>query len=222
VEHTGRESKGHSSRTVHPRWRIPLKLVALVLVAAALVGPVLPGRAADIGAGRRKAEPCAACHGPDGNATLPGTPSLAAQPAWFTHWALIKFRDGRRQDPVMSPLAAPLADADLADLAAYYAAQPARPRAQAVDPARAAEGKPLADAHHCTQCHRPDLSGQDHVPRLAGQDLQYLLKMLRAYRARTAADLDGFMTMAAQPLTDAEIDALAHHIAGLPPPPVRR
>jgi cytochrome c553 len=60
------------------------------------------------------------------------------------------------------------------------------------------------------------------VPRLAGQDLQYLLKMLGAYRARTAADLDGLMTMAVQPLTDAELDALAHHIAGLPPAPVRR
>ena len=52
--------------------------------------------------GRR---PCAACHGPDGNATMPGTPSLAGQPVFFTHWQLIKYRDGRRKDPQMSPLA---------------------------------------------------------------------------------------------------------------------
>ena len=67
-----------------------------------------PAQAADLEAGRRLAEPCARCHGADGNATLPGTPSLAGQPAWFTHWALIKFRDGRRKDPLMSPFAANL------------------------------------------------------------------------------------------------------------------
>ena len=78
--------------------------------------------AADLEAGRRKAEPCAACHGRDGNATVPGTPSLAGQPVYFTHWQLIKYRDGRRKDPVRAPLAATLSDADMADLSAYYAA----------------------------------------------------------------------------------------------------
>ena len=62
-------------------------------------------------------------YGADGEREHPGYAPLAAQPAWFTHWALIKFRDGRRADPVMSPLAANLSDADMADLAAFYAAQ---------------------------------------------------------------------------------------------------
>jgi cytochrome c553 len=55
------------------------------------------------------------------------------------------------------------------------------------------------------------------VPRLVGQDLQYLLRMLRAYRARTAADLEGLMTEAAQPLTEEDIENLAHYLAGLSP-----
>ena len=79
-----------------------------------------PAAAADVEAGRRKAEPCAACHGRDGNATVPGTPSLAGQPVFFTHWQLIKYRDGRRKDPQMSPPAQNLSDEDMADLAAYY------------------------------------------------------------------------------------------------------
>jgi cytochrome c553 len=189
----------------------------VIVVAAVMVTVAAPAQAADLEAGRRKAEPCARCHGADGNATIPGTPSLAGQPAWFTHWALIKFRDGRRKDPLMSPFAANLSDEDMADLAVYYASVPPRPRPQAVDPAKAAAGRRLVASYYCTSCHQPDLSGQAQVPRLVGQDLQYLLRMLRAYRARTAADLEGLMTEAAQPLTEEDIENLAHYLAGLSP-----
>ena len=177
-----------------------------------------PALAADLEAGRRKAEPCAACHGRDGNATVPGTPSLAGQPVYFTHWQLIKYRDGRRKDPVMAPLAATLSDADMADLSAYFAAQRPRRRPSVTDPARVAAGEPLATLHHCTSCHRPGLVGQEQTARLAGQDLEYLLRLLRAFKARTASDLDGTMTVATQPLTDDEIVSLVHFIATLGEP----
>ena len=173
---------------------------------------------ADVEAGRRKAAPCAACHGPDGNASLAGTPSLAGQPAFFTHWQLIKYRDGRRKDPVMAPLAAALGDADMADLAAYYAAQRPRRRPAITDAARVAAGRRLADLHHCTSCHRPGLVGQEQAARLAGQDFDYLLRLLRGFKARTASDLDGTMTVATQPLTDDEIVSLVHFIAALGEP----
>jgi cytochrome c553 len=173
-----------------------------------------PARAADLEAGQRKAVACAACHGADGNATIPGTPSLAGQPNYFTHWQLIKYRDGRRKDPQMSPFAQNLSDADMADLAAYYEAQRPRPRPAATDPAKVAEGGRLAALHHCTSCHRPDLSGQQQVPRLAGQDFDYLLKLLRGFKAKTASDLDGTMTMAAQPLREEDIESLVHFMAG--------
>jgi len=190
-------------------------LAGVSMVIAALVTIVTPARATDLEAGRRKAEPCAACHGADGNATIPGTPSLAGQPVYFTHWQLIKFRDGRRKDPQMSPLAKNLTDTDMADLAAYYAAQRPLPRPATTDPAKVAEGKRLANLHHCSSCHRPDLSGQQQVPRLAGQDYDYLLRLLSGFKAKTASDLDGTMTMAAQPLREEEILALVHYIASL-------
>jgi cytochrome c553 len=115
----------------------------------------------------------------------------------------------------MSPFAANLTDDDMGDLAAFYAAQTPRPRASAVDPAKAAAGRELTVRHHCASCHMPKLQGQKQVARLAGQDLTYLLKLLRGFKAQTASDLDGTMTMAAQPLTAAEIESLAHYIAGL-------
>lgn len=173
--------------------------------------------AADAEAGRRKAEACAACHGPEGHATVPGTPSLAGQPAYFTHWQLIKYRDGRRRDERMSPFAAKLSDEDMGDLAAFYAAQTPKARGSAVDATRVAAGRPLADAYHCSSCHTPKLTGQQQVPLLAGQDLAYLLTLLRGFKARTASDLDGTMTMAAQPLTAEDVENLAHYLASLDP-----
>jgi cytochrome c553 len=181
--------------------------------------PVARAPGADLEAGRQKAEACAACHGPNGNATVPGTPSLAGMPAFYTHWQLIMYRDGRRRDAQMSPLAANLTDGDMADLAAYYATQSPRRRTTAVDAARAEAGRPLAEAHRCTSCHGPDLLGQQAVPRLAGQDFDYLLKRLRGYKAKTTSDLDGMMTMVAQPLSDADIDNLTHFLASLGPRP---
>ena len=174
--------------------------------------------AADLEAGRKKAEPCAACHGPDGNATIPGTPSLAGQPVYFTHWQLIKFRDGRRKDPQMSPFAKNLSDTDMSDLAAYYEAQQPRPRRPAAsDPAKVAAGKQLADLHHCSSCHRPGFTGQQQAARLAGQDSDYLLKLLRGFKAKTASDLDGTMTVAAQPLSDEDIQNLVQFLGSLGP-----
>lgn len=174
-----------------------------------------PATAADLEAGRRKAEPCAACHGRDGNATVAGMPSLAGQPVFFTHWQLIKFRDGRRKDPQMSPVVQNMTDEDMADLAAYYAAQTPRPRRAKTDPLRVAAGKQLADLHHCASCHRPGFTGQQQVPRLAGQDYEYLLRLLRGFKAKTASDLDGTMTMAAQPLQEEDVLNLVHFLASL-------
>jgi cytochrome c553 len=186
------------------------------VVAASLLATTAAG-AADPEAGRRKAEACGACHGPDGNSTIPGTPSLAGQPAYFTHWQLIKYRDGRRRDAQMSPFAEKLTDADMADLAAFYAAQAARRRPAALDPARVAAGRQLAGAHHCTSCHRPALTGQEQAARLGGQDFDYLLRLLRGFKAKTAADLDGTMTVASQALSPEDILDLVHFMASLDP-----
>ena len=176
------------------------------------------GAGSDIEAGRQKAQVCVACHGPAGNSTNPVMPSLAGQPAQFISMALFQFRDGNRKDPQMTPMAANLSNADLNDIAAYFSAQKPEPPAHKTDPANAATAPKLAQQFYCVQCHGPTLLGQQHIPRLAGQQFEYLRTQLRGFKAQTRADLDGNMTSAAQALTDKDIDALVDYIAGLGAP----
>ncbi len=171
--------------------------------------------AADVGAGRAKAEVCVACHGPNGNAVLPGVPSLAAQPAMHTFLQLVQFREKRRRDPQMSPFAEKLTDRDMQDIGAYFAAQKAAPSSFAVDANKAATGRKLLEVHHCGSCHMPDLSGQNQIPRLAGQNVEYLVKQMRGLKDGSRRDIDGTMASAAQALSEQDIDNLAHYLASV-------
>lgn len=78
-------------------------------------------QAADIDAGKVKAAVCAACHGINGMAVNPMWPNLAGQNEIYLLNQIKAFRDGKRQDPSMSPMAAGLSDEDAANLAAYFA-----------------------------------------------------------------------------------------------------
>ncbi len=186
-----------------------------VLVYAAVLAFAGAAAAADREAGGRKAVVCAACHGEAGNSTNPAVPSIAGQPEKFIATALFMFRAGSRQDPQMTPLAKPLSNAEMNDLAAYFAGQkPAPPRHQA-SAENAKAGPELASKFHCTQCHGPRLLGLQQMPRLAGQHYEYLRAQLLAFKAGKRADFDGNMTAAAQALSDKDIEVLADYIAGL-------
>ena len=79
--------------------------------------------AQDAAAGKEKAAVCGACHGVDGNSTIPQNPILAGQTARYLYLQLKDFKEGRRKDPLMSPMAANLSKKDMFDIAAYYSAQ---------------------------------------------------------------------------------------------------
>lgn len=183
---------------------------ALPFLASSRVAP-----AADAEAGRQKSQTCVACHGPGGNSVNPAMPSLAAQPEQFIVTQLFMFREGNRKDPQMSPLAKNFTNADLNDIAAYFSAQPLAPPARVTAPDQAAAGRRLAEQHHCVACHGPALVGLQHIPRLAGQQFEYLRAQLRGFKASTRFDTDGQMSSAAQPLSDADIEILADYLSGL-------
>jgi cytochrome c553 len=195
-----------------------VRQAAAVLIAALPFFIVNGARAADAAAAKQKAVPCAACHGPEGNSTNPAIPSLAAQPKQFIVTQLFMFREGNRKDPQMSPIAAPLSNADMNELAAYFSAQKHAPPAKPLAADKAAAGRAVTEKYNCTQCHGPQLLGQQHIPRLAGQQAQYLKTQLRGFKASTRFDMDGQMTSAAQPLTAQDIELLGDYLSGLDVP----
>jgi len=93
---------------------------------------------------------------------------------------------------------------------------PPPPPDQPADAARFARGQALAHRHHCVVCHRPDLSGQNQVPRLANQREDYLLKTMREFKHATRIGYGGAMTQELVPLTDADLVDLAHYLAHVP------
>jgi len=93
----------------------------ILAVATATVMMASPVFAGDAAAGKTKAAMCAACHGAAGISAIPMYPNLAGQKEAYLAKQLKDFKAGTRKDPVMSAMAAGLSDADVADLAAYYA-----------------------------------------------------------------------------------------------------
>ena len=131
---------------------------------------------------------CAACHGTNGRSIAPTFPNLAAQTAPYLETQLKAFKDQTRGDPdaqaYMWGMAAPLSDAMIGELAAYYAKQAAA-KGNGDDSVLIARGKqvfevgvPAAQIPACATCHGAHAQGMATFPRLAGQHAPYLLKQL--------------------------------------------
>lgn len=146
--------------------------------AAAQKDPVAAGKAA--------AESCGACHGENGVTRTPGAPSLVGfDPKYFVA-ASNAYKSGQRKDETMKALLAAVSDADLANIALFYALQkPARAGTPAAGDAAA--GKAAAGA--CAGCHGDTGVASDPAnPSLAGQDAQYLATATQAYKDGTRKD----------------------------------
>jgi cytochrome c553 len=191
----------------------------LALAAACTLLSGHSSLAYDAEAGRQKAETeCAPCHGKDGISEQPNVPSIAGQKNDYVVLALFQFRNGHRPSETMGPIAKPLTDNDLGNLAKYYSSLKPWPASRAASAEATAAGPGLALKNHCIQCHGPTLAGQDSIPRVAGQHIDYLTAQLKAFHAGNRGDIDGNMTSIASGLSDADIATLADYVSGLSPP----
>jgi cytochrome c553 len=189
-----------------------------VTVATATRKPTQVGATAfdPLGDGARLAASCNGCHGVNGNSTTPGTPRLAGQQQAFLRAAITHYRDGNRQHAMMQMLTRYLSDTDIEKLALFYASQiPAA--SMSATPAvtkAAAAGEKLASG--CSGCHGEDGNTQDgNIPSLAGQNADYIVAALNAYRSGSRQHSD--MKNAAQALDKKAMRQLASYYSQLAP-----
>ena len=152
---------------------------------------------ADASAGETKAEACVACHGPAGNSTN-GLPDPGrARRFRYLYLQLRDFKEGRRKDPVMSPMAGPVAGGHAGPGRLFRRPEAEAERLQGGWPARR-PGSKKADETLCTMCHLGGFNGQNEIPRVAGQQPDYVIKQLKDFKARTRTNDAGNMTSVAQ------------------------
>lgn len=167
---------------------------------------------------------CKECHQPDGNSIVAEYPRLNGQFGPYLLKQLQDFRDGRRKNVIMQALTQDLGDADLANIAAHFAAQPVmKGKAAPVN----ALGKRLFEGGDgarripaCASCHGADgkglLAGRQAYPSVGGQHRYYLRGQLQDWKSGTRRNSpDGIMNTIAGALTDADIEALSDYLSGL-------
>ena len=158
---------------------------------------------------------CNACHGEDGNSRMEKTPSLAGQPAFFILNQLFLMREGVRQVEAMTPIVKDLKDEELDALSKHFAKLAPKRSDEPIDPALAKRGAEIAATRRCGSCHLPSLAGQEQMPRLARQRIDYTILTLKSYRDSPRPGADTAMSAAIAGASDADIAALAHYAASL-------
>lgn len=171
-----------------------MKVLRLVLGGLALAGSAFAG---DIEAGRKVAAMCRACHGLDGVARLPNSANIGGEPADYLAKQLKAFRSGARTDEMMRIVAAGLMDEQIADVAAWYAAQSAT---------ATIDRDPSAAPDLCATCHGADgIALAEGTPNLAGESSIYLNQQLQAFRE--GARKSDVMEPIARDLSEADLIA---------------
>lgn len=169
----------------------------------------------------RNVTACIACHGAVGNSTIPQNPKLAAQHEAYIHKQLLNFKGAERANPIMSPIAKAMTEADVRNVAAYMNAQKASPGAaknkDSVELGKKIYRAGIAEKNvpACAACHSANGAGiPAQFARLGGQHQEYTAAQLTAFRGGARKNSEQ-MTTIAKRLSDDEIQAVADYIAGL-------
>ena len=156
---------------------------------------------------------CQSCHGEDGNSRIEKTPSLAGQPEFFVMNQLFLMREGVRRVEAMTPFDKDLKDDELVALAKHFSKLTPRPSDEAIDPALAKRGATLSASMRCASCHLPSLAGQQQMPRLAKQRIDYMIQAMKALRDNQRSGAETLMSATVFGIPDADLAALAHFAA---------
>jgi cytochrome c553 len=180
----------------------------------------------DAARGKTLSETCATCHGADGKALMPAYPNLAGQHPSYIVRSLVEFKkgpEGQRNNPIMMGMSMPLSDQDMADLAAYYGSLPPVAGGMA-DPALVELGEKIyrggivsEKIPACSGCHGPKGEGYASAkyPSLAGQNADYVVAQLTAFKAGERKGPNGMMGGVTKYMTPQDMAAVASYVQGL-------
>jgi cytochrome c553 len=162
-----------------------------------------------------KAEVCSACHGDKGLAVEPAIPIIWGQNEGYLYLELRDFQKGARKDDQMTPIAQSLSKEDAQALAAYFAGKP-WPKTGAPEASKAdgATAMTAIKSVVCTSCHLEEFQGDSSIPRLAGQQHDYLAKTMTDLHDRIRANNPG-MSDLMNTVTPEQLTAIAAYLAGL-------
>ena len=192
------------------------KQLAASLILFFISGVTLAGPPAQVAT-------CVACHGQGGVSVNPEWPSLAGQGGSYIVKQLHDFKGGKRDNATMAPMAAPLTDEDMQDLAAYFSSQPLKAGAADESLVELGEkiyrgGNPSSGVAPCLGCHGPSGAGNPAAkfPALSGQHAKYVENQLGAFKSGARGnDAGKMMRSVAAKMTEKEIKAVASYVQGL-------
>jgi cytochrome c553 len=202
---------------------VALLLSSLMLAATAHANePAAAAAKPDLGKGGAiSSQVCAACHTADGSRGSPANPILQGQHAEYLAKQLVEFKTGKRKNPVMQGMAAPLSEEDIRNVSAFYAAKIAKPGfAKNKDSVALGEkiyrgGIAERNVPACAGCHSPTGAGlPSQYPRIGGQHGDYVEAQMVAFRSGARAN-NPVMAGVAAKMNDKEIKAVSDYIAGL-------
>jgi cytochrome c553 len=178
-----------------------------------------PAKPSPLSAGKAAASGCAGCHGDTGISSTPGMPNLVGMDPKYIVEAVKAYKSGQRKNDMMKTLVSAVTDAELDDIALYFALQ--KPgKAKTPAPGNQAAGKTAAVA--CAGCHGEGGVSTGSAPSLAGQDAQYFVAALKSYKDGSRSDAS--MKAPAASVDEATIKNLAAYYANQMPqaPKVRK
>ena len=155
--------------------RAPIQFASIILLIMSYQSLALAGSADALSL------PCNGCHGPDGVSQGASIPSIAGMNAEYMATAMVQFKEGRRSATIMNRITKGYKDYELSKIARYFAKKKWKPAPAAQQQDLVTLGRQLHE-QNCAECHEDSGRYQDKdVPRIAGQQHDYLLTQLLLY-----------------------------------------
>lgn len=193
-----------------------MRTIRIVFAAAALLLAALAAAQGQepFAPVRELIQTCSACHGEGSASQMPESPILAGQEYYYLYLQLKDFKSGARASEIMGPLVQPLQPEQMKLLAQFYSKQAWPSIGHAAERANVAVAQRVMDSGGCVACHLGDFRGNSSVPRLAGQQPEYLKRTMLAFKNRARTNSPDMATLLAT-YSDQELASLADYLGSL-------